>query len=84
MQYAIILTAELDALSDINKFFLLSKIGETGLDTIRKSIDGTKGVIKWDGTENPCESLGLTNILYSHDGILAIMATADWNKQRGE
>jgi len=78
------LTAELDALSDRDKFILLSKIGETGLDTIRKSLDGTKSIVKWIGSENPCDFLGLTNVIYSHDGILALMATVDWKKQRGE
>jgi len=82
MQYATILIEELDALSDSDKFILLSKIGETGLDTIRKSPDGTRGIIKWEG-ENPLDELGISNVVYTHDGIVQLAGTGEWTKARG-
>jgi len=56
-----------------------SQIGETNQNTIRKSVDQTQFVIKWnaepsfisDGTVTPLQTL-------THLEALALMATDDW------
>jgi len=60
-----------------------SQIGETSVSTIRKSLDDTQFVIKWedgftptfitDGTVVPIET-------YDHHGILELMATPEWSE----
>ena len=61
-----------------------SQIGETSVSTIRKSLDDTQFVIKWedgftptfitDGTVVPIET-------YDHHAILELMATPEWTPE---
>jgi hypothetical protein len=72
--YAIISIADL---SNID----FSQVGETDENTIRKSLDETKFVLKWnaeptfitDGTVVPLQTL-------THDEALALMATSEWSE----
>ena len=72
--YAIISIADL-----VNIDF--SQVGETDENTIRKSLDETQFVLKWntepsfiaDGTVTPLQTL-------THDEALALMATAEWSE----
>jgi hypothetical protein len=60
-----------------------SQIGESSVSTIRKSLDETQFVIKWqegyiptfisDGSVIPVET-------YDHHAILELMATAEWSE----
>ena len=60
-----------------------SQIGETSVSTIRKSIDDTQFVIKWeegfiptfitDGSVVPVET-------YDHHSILVLMQTSAWSE----
>ena len=58
-----------------------SQVGETDENTIRKSLDETQFVLKWnteptfitDGTVAPLQTL-------THDEALALMATAEWSE----
>ena len=60
-----------------------SQVGETSNSTIRKSLDDTEFVIKWnegktptfitDGSVVPIET-------YDHHAILILMATAEWSE----
>jgi len=56
-----------------------NQVGETSLDTVRKSVDGTKTFVKWDG-EDPTFVSHLTDSEgpYTHEEILAILATSEW------
>lgn len=60
-----------------------SQIGETSIDTIRKSLDNTQFVIKWeDGytptfINNPVVPVGT----YDHHAILEKMATPEWSEE---
>jgi hypothetical protein len=56
-----------------------SQVLETSIDTIRKSVDGTKTFVKWDGDTPACIS-GLTTAEgpYTNEEILAILATEEW------
>lgn len=52
---------------------------ETSADTVRKSVDGNKTFVKWDGSTPACISL-LTNTEgpYNHDEILNILSGEEW------
>ena len=72
--YAIINIADL-----VNIDF--SQVGETDQNTIRKSLDETQFVLKWnteptfitDGTVVPVQTL-------THDEALTLMATSEWSE----
>lgn len=56
-----------------------STVLETSADTVRKSVDGTKTFVKWDGPTPTCiGSLTNTEGPYNHDEILNILATPEW------
>ena len=72
--YAIINIADL---SNID----FSQVGETDENTIRKSLDETQFVLKWnteptfivDGTVTPLQTL-------THEQALVLMASAEWSE----
>ena len=72
--YAIINIADLPNID-------FSQVGETDENTIRKSLDETQFVLKWnteptfiaDGTVVPVQTL-------THDEALALMASAEWSE----
>ena len=72
--YAIINIADLGNID-------FAQVGETDQDTIRKSLDDTQFVLKWntepsfitDGTVVPVEEL-------THANALILMATAEWSE----
>jgi len=72
--YAIINIADLPNID-------FSQVGETDENTIRKSLDETQFVLKWntepsfiaDGSVTPLQTL-------THDEALALMATSEWSE----
>ena len=58
-----------------------TQVLETSIDTVRKSVDGTKTFVKWDGTIPDCV-LDLTTKEgpYTYDEILAILQTPEWTQ----
>ena len=72
--YAIINIADLPNID-------FSQVGETDENTIRKSLDETQFVIKWnaeptfiaDGTVSPLQTL-------THEQALTLMASAEWSE----
>ena len=72
--YAIINIADLPNID-------FSQVGETDENTIRKSLDETQFVLKWnteptfiaDGTVVPVQTL-------THDEALTLMASAEWSE----
>ena len=72
--YAIININDLDNVD-------FTQIGETSVDTIRRSLDGFKFVLKWvqeptfikDGTIIPLQVL-------SHEDCLLLMNTSEWTE----
>ena len=72
--YAIININDLDNVD-------FTQIGETSADTIRRSLDGFKFVLKWvqeptfikDGTITPLQVL-------THEECLELMNTPEWSK----
>ena len=50
---------------------------QTSLETLRKSLDETKTILKWDGDTPECFE-GMTT--YSHSEILEILGGSDWTE----
>jgi len=74
--YAIINITDLDLID-------FSQIGETSSNTIRKSIDDTQFVIKWQEGNEPTfiESGEVIPVgIYTHSEVLELMATDKWRQ----
>ena len=60
-----------------------TQVKETSIDTVRKSIDGTKTFVKWDAEDglipSSVEALTTKEGPYTYEEILAILATAEWS-----
>ena len=56
---------------------LVSNAIETSTSYLRKSIEGTKTILKWDCNTPSCFD-GMTT--YSHSEILTILATSVWTR----
>ena len=50
---------------------------ETSLETLKKTSDGNKAILKWDGDTPSCFN-GLT--IYTHSEILTELAKSDWSE----
>ena len=58
-----------------------TQVLETSIDTVRKSIDGTKTFVKWDGEIIPSsvEALTTKEGPYTYEEITTILATPEWS-----
>jgi hypothetical protein len=63
-------------LSNIN----FTQVCETSIDTVRKSVDGTKTFVKWDSDSIPESVNNLTTKEgpYNYEEILTILSTPEW------
>ncbi len=57
-----------------------SQVLETSVDTVRKSIDGTKTFVKWDGNNIPTsvDSLTTKEGPYTYTEIIDILNGPEW------
>jgi hypothetical protein len=56
-----------------------TKVLETSAETVRKSVDGTKTFVKWDGAMPQCVvDLTTSEGPYTYEEILAILSTPEW------
>ena len=62
--------------SDITDEMIESAL-ETSLETLKKTSDGNKAILKWDGDTPSCFN-GLT--IYTHSEILTELAKSDWSE----
>lgn len=70
--YMIFNVSELDQID-------FTQVKETSIDTVRKSIDGTKTFVKWEGEIPQCVSdLTTKEGPYTYEEILAILDTPEW------
>ena len=60
--------------SDITEEMISNAI-QSGTSTLRKSLDGSKAILKWEGDTPSCFD-GM--IVYSHSEILAELNKSDW------
>lgn len=67
------------AVSELNSVDF-TQVLETSIDTVRKSVDGTKTFVKWNGDTIPSSVDALTTKEgpYTYDEILVILATPEW------
>jgi len=74
--YAVINLTDLDLID-------FSQIGETSASTVRKSLDNTQFVIKWEEGYTPTfisDSSVIPVGTYDHHAILELMATPEWSE----
>jgi hypothetical protein len=65
--------------SELNKINF-NEVLETSEDSVRISVDLTKTLVKWSGDMPPCvQSLTTSEGPYTHNEILTILATPEWN-----
>ena len=59
-----------------------TQVLETSIDTVRRSVDGTKTFVKWDGNTAPPSVDGLTTKEgpYTYDEILTILNGHEWSQ----
>ena len=56
-----------------------TQVLETSEETVRKSVDGTKTFVKWDGSTPQCViDLTTSEGPYTYDEILQILSTPEW------
>lgn len=56
-----------------------TQVLETSADTVRKSVNGTKTFVKWEGDVPACvASLTTKGEYLTYEQILAILATEEW------
>ena len=55
---------------------MMFNANQTSLDTLRKSLDNSKAILKWDGDTPSCFD-GMTT--YSHSEIRTELAGSDWS-----
>ena len=57
-----------------------TQVNETSIDTVRKSVDGTKTFVKWDEEEIPSSvaTLETKEGPYTYEEIIVILATEEW------
>ena len=62
-----------------------NEVLETSADTVRRSVDGTKTFVKWEG-DRPLSTLELTTAEgpYTHNEILEILQTEEWTSSVDE
>ena len=57
-----------------------TQVKETSIDTVRKSVDGTKTFVKWEGEIPQCVvDLTTKEGPYTYEEIIIILATAEWS-----
>ena len=73
-EFMIFAVSELDQID-------FTQILETSIDTVRKSVDGLKTFVKWDGLTIPSsvDSLTTKEGPYTYNEMLDILATPEWS-----
>ena len=67
-------------INELNKIEF-AEVLETSLDTTRKSIDGTKTFVKWEGTTPEClNALTTAEGPYNLEEITAILESEQWSE----
>jgi len=71
-QFMIFNVSELDKID-------FTQVCETSADTVRRSINGTKTFVKWDGETPECiVTLETKEGPYTYEEILDILSTPEW------
>jgi hypothetical protein len=71
-EFMIFSTTELDQID-------FTQVLETSTETVRKSVDGTKTFVKWDGATPQCIlDLQTKEGPYTYEEMLSILSTPEW------
>lgn len=54
---------------------------QSSQDTVRKSIDGSKCLLKWEGNT---PSIFSEETIYTHSEILEVLSGSEWTESEGE
>jgi hypothetical protein len=74
-QYVIFNISELDKID-------FEQVLETSAETVRKSIDGTKTFVKWNGEVPECvQSLQTKGQYLTHDEMLEVLSGSEWTSE---
>jgi hypothetical protein len=59
-----------------------SQVLETSAETVRKSVDGTKTFVKWDGGAVPqsVDAIQSKEGPYTYEEMLAMLSTEEWTR----
>ena len=77
-QYVIFNVSELDLID-------FTQVLETSAETVRRSVDGTKTFVKWNGNVPACvEALTTKGDYLTYEEIVAIMNTEEWTTPMDE
>jgi len=71
------------AIIDINDLLKVdfTQVGETSADTVRKSLDNSKFVLKWEKTPTFITDGTIVPLhILTHADCLLLMETAEWSK----
>lgn len=69
--------------SELNKIDF-SQVLETSAETVRKSVDGTKTFVKWEGAVPACvETLTTKGEYLTYEEILTVLSTEEWTSSMG-
>ena len=75
-QFMIFNVSELDKID-------FTQVHETSPDTVRKSVDGTRTFVKWDGAiPSSVAALTTTEGPYTYTEILEILSTTEWTNNQ--
>jgi hypothetical protein len=67
-------------INEVNKIEF-AEVLETSIDTVRKSIDGTKTFVKWEGTTPECiKTLTTAEGPYNLEEIAVILESEQWSE----
>lgn len=58
-----------------------TQVYQTSIDTVRKSVDGAKTLVKWDtdGIPSSVNQLTTKEGPYTYDEIVVILTTSEWS-----
>ena len=61
---------------------MIEKAIQSSMTTLRKTNDGSKAILKWDGPDTPSCFDGMT--IYSHSEILEELNKSDWQQEEDD
>ena len=62
-----------------------SEVCETSADTVRRSVDGTKTFVKWDGDMPACVAALTTKVgPYTYEEMLQLLSGSEWTDKNSK
>lgn len=61
-----------------------TQVLDTSINTLRKSLDGTKVLIKYEGTPSFIDSITTLEGIFNYQEIIYILSGEEWSEQQPE